>query len=190
MRILPVLLCLFLTVPAWAGPFGTEMGDSPDKFADLKKLEQYEGMSLYRAFNLPQKHSSFTSYILAFGDDGLAMIMASTKDYEDDHYGNTAKSEYNNVKEQLTKKYGRPVSVERLNTGSIWNEPRYFATSINKNERRHKSLWFDNLPDNLESVELEVRATNSGVTYLQLHYLYKNMVKAREKAKAANEGAL
>lgn len=190
MRILIMLLCFFLAAPAWAGPFGTEMGDTPEKFADLKKRETQRG-EMYTTVNPPQKHAAFVSYYLIFYDSvGLARVMATTRAYTDDAYGTAVKSAYGTLKAQLTEKYGKPECVESLNTGSIWNQPQYFTTSINKNEREHKSLWLDALPDNLESVTLEVQTLDNSTTYVRLNYAYKNMKEVREKAKAANQDAL
>ena len=190
MRIFTVLLCLFLAVPAWAGPFGTEMGDSPDKFADLEKIEQHGWLEAYSTSKPPQKHSDFEYYMFGFYEAGLVIVIATTRDFSDDNYGFGAKAQYYDIKKQLTDKYGKPVSTEKLNAGSIWDGPREFATSINVHDRVHKSVWLDKLPDNLESIKLEVLAKNKSTTYVQLHYVYKDMVKVRTKTRAENQGAL
>ena len=191
MRILTLLVCLFLVTPAWAGPFGTEMGDKPEKFSNLKNIEKYKEINVYSTANPPQKHASFDKYDLLFDDDaGLVIVLATTQDYRDDRYGHAAKSEYKMLKAQLTKKYGKPTCAEWLNVGSIWNQPQYFAVSINKNERQHLCVWSDDLSDDLEGVELEIKAINSSTTHVVLQYTYKNMEKVREKAKVADQGAL
>lgn len=190
MRSLALLLCLFWVAPVWAGPFGTEMGDSPEKFTGLEKYGQHWGLDVYITANPPQKHSSFEKYIFGFHEAKLAIIVATTQDYGDDRYGYTARSKYDIVKKQLTEKYGKPLCSESLNVGSIWDQPQDFSTSINKNERTHGCTWRKELPDNLESIHLQIATKNRNTTYLVLRYAYKNIVNAREKKKGVDQGAL
>lgn len=180
---------------AMAGPFGTEMGQTPEQFTNLKKVEvpspEAGIYTKYLTETMPKMNPDFALYSLIFGKDGLAKIIAASKVFKNDGYGNAIRNKYDEIKNQLTKKYGAPKSYDFLKNGSIWNKDKDFMMGIKTKDRVLQSFWKnDNLPDNLSSILLKVRALSphNGVIYLS--YEYKDFSSITEERKKLAEDAL
>ena len=119
MRAITFTLCLcLLFTQAYAGPFGTEMGDKPEKFG-----KTFNDLSPERGIRVtpPKQHSTFTIYELRFADDGLASVTALSDYYKRDRFASGAKSDYATLKKQLTEKYGQPLKEPSIfPKASIW----------------------------------------------------------------------
>lgn len=192
MRTLMAILtlgCFFaLAGLAVAGPFGTEMGQKPEDFQDLEKINESGYSTSYFTTNVPKQNSFFTGYGLTFGKNGLALVIGTSDSYENDAYGTHVKKDYEILKNQLTKKYGKPESFDFLKSQSIWNKDRDFAMSLLKNERKLESFWVENLPDNIASIHLRATASSPTETSFRLVYEYKNFDEIRkEKDKASRD---
>lgn len=186
--------CLGLAGLAQAGPFGTEMGQKPEQFTGLEKIEfkgpRAEIHSLYRAHTLPKMNPIFDRYILLFGRTGLARVLAYSKPYMNDSFGNQLQENFNTLKRQLTKKYGKPEEFDFLKDGSLWNKSRDFVMGIHKNERVLAASWENNLPDNLDAIMLKAEADSPTNSSLVLIYEYKNFKDMVEEIEKAAEDAL
>lgn len=180
---------------ALAGPFGTEMGQTPEQFTNLKTIKvtgpKAAIYSLYSTDTLPKMNDTFNHYTLLFGKHGLAKVVASSKIYPNDEYGIHVREEYETLKKQLIKKYGKPKSYDLLKKGSIWKEDNEFVMAIRCKDRVLASLWENNLPNNLKSILLEV---NAGLlpddTQLTLGYEYENFHSIAEELTKSAEDAL
>lgn len=198
MRTLMVALalgCFFsLAGLAVAGPFGTEMGQTPEQFTGLKEIEftgpRAEIHSLYRTETLPKMNPIFERYILLFGRNGLARVLAYSKSYMDDSFGQQLQEKFNTLKRQLTKKYGKPEEANFLKDGSLWTKSRDFVMGINKNERVLAAFWENDLPDNLASIVLKADAASPTSSFLVLIYEYKNFKDMVEEIEKRGEDAL
>lgn len=191
-----VLGCFFsLAGLAVAGPFGTEMGQTPEQFKNLQKIERptprEDVYTIYSTTVMPKTNDTFSNYTLLFGKNGLAKVLASSSSYTNDRYGTKAREEYEKVKKQLTKKYGEPKSYDFLKDGSIWDKDNEFAIAIWKEDRVLASGWVNNLPDNLNNILLKVGVGRApGDTQLTLGYEYNNFRAIMEEADKKSEDAL
>lgn len=182
MRAITFTLCLcLLFTQAYAGPFGTEMGDKPEKFG-----KTFNDLSPERGIRVtpPKQHSTFTIYELRFADDGLASVTALSDYYKRDRFASGAKSDYATLKKQLTEKYGQPQITEYLKSGGIYDKDSEFAASLYYKERFHFATWSNNLPDNLIEITLGIMGVSSDSVILGLVYKYKNhpnLEKSKEK---------
>lgn len=156
-----LLLCASLiSAPAFAGPFGTEMGDKPEKFKSL--MEVIPGFS-YGATSLPKTHTEFSSYSLFFAPSGLAFINASTGDKFDEK---KAKKKTVEIKKQLIEKYGSPAE-----------------------DKEQFVIWNKNLPANIESIILMCYKKEFQYR-IELKYWYKNFKEYKEAIRKNNIDAL
>ncbi|WP_302413144.1 hypothetical protein [uncultured Desulfovibrio sp.] len=186
MKVLLFLIAIFFAVtPAFAGPFGTEMGDPPSKFEGTLNAN-----NVIKDAKLPKQHSAFNYYELTFVNGGLATILAASPDFTNDRYGSGVRSTYDTLKEQLTSKYGKPVTIEQLKSGSIWNKDSEFVASIYKHERYHGSIWNKDLGDNLIEIKLLVTATSSSNATLAILYRYKNATEIDKNKEKSEKDAL
>lgn len=192
--IFSIAFFLCLSCIAQAGPFGTEMGQKPEQFTGLKKVEVTGSgtdiYTLYTTDTLPKTNPLFESYTLLFGKNGLAKVIATGKTYANDSYGNQVQEEYSTLKEQLTKKYGKPKSYDFLEDGSIWNKSKDFVMAVYRGERVLAAFWKTNLPDNIAAIGLNVKGVSPLGSYLSLTYEYKNFEAIAEEIKKAAEDAL
>ena len=170
------ILLLLATTLSYAGPFGTRMGEPKEEFTDLKPIEsENSGVEMYYTSKMPKRHSLFQQYILKFGDTGLVSIIAISKLFDNDRASLGALSAYDNLKKQLTEKYGEPKNLEFLHPNGIWKKDNEFAMSLVKNERQHTCDWTKNLPDDLKRIRLAIIGESGDCVKICLLYEYINI---------------
>lgn len=187
--------CFFsLAGLAVAGPFGTEMGQTPEQFKDLKKEEvkgpAAEVYSSYTTDTLPKMNPIFVQYTLVFGKEGLAKVIAHTEIFKDDRYGKQVQEDYATLLNQLTKKYGKPKKYDFLKDGSYWNKDKDFVMGLYTGERSLAAFWEKNLPDNIAGISLLVNGSSPVHSYLSLIYEYKNFAALADEIEKAAQDAL
>lgn len=186
--------CFFaLAGLAVAGPFGTEMGQTPEQFKGLTKenipVDPKIG-SQYVTNSLPKTNPLFQNYTLIFGKVGLAKVIAKSKFFLNDINGNEIKKAYAQLKEQLTKKYGEPKSYDFLHADSKWSEEKDFLMSLSVQERTLLSIWDKNLPDNISTILLQAVGLSPLNGALYLSYEYENFPALADEFEKAAEDAL
>lgn len=152
-------ICMtLLTAPAGslAGPFGTAMGDAPEKYGNLKRSRH----NLYDAERIPMPHSGLDRYQLGFGKTGLDRVVAFT-DYEQDPEGVKATPLYQDLRKALTEKYGKPSATEGNMAGSRWT--------------KGMAVWDKELPADLGKIILSIRSDNGRDSIVTIIYIYKNL---------------
>lgn len=193
MKIIFTLLSAFMFFASlsYAGPFGTTMGDSPDKYTDLKntKTNQF-GIERYQTTKMPKIHSSFEEYILDFGSTGLVSVMAVSEIFDNDRAGIKARNTYDTLKKQLSEKYGIPLVGEMLSPSSIWKKENEFIASIVHNERVHGCQWEENLPDNLKEIQLIIYGESYDRARVVINYKYINIDEVNKMQKKNEKDSL
>ena len=193
MRTLLLLLCLLLPNTIFAGPFGTYMGEPVSDFKDLVIDDQPDPkIAVYRTHILPKTNSVFEAYLLCFWEDGLSKIAAFGKENEHDGYGATSKNQYNKLREELTKKYGKPSEIVEIGPkkSAVLGRDEFFVVSLYEKKRMHLSYWNKNLPDDLESIVLEIKADVGHQSHVELTYEFKNFKNAVETMQNKDSDAL
>lgn len=165
---LSVLFLLLLAAPAWAGPFGTEMGDKPEKYQIFVDSGYFK-----LAKTMPKQHSAFDQYFLCFGAEGLEAVSGSTE--KSTNIQEILKS-YETLKAELQKKYGDPADMhEYLSSEKEFQEQIELLKGALSGERKHETVWNKNLPDNLADIKLWVAADSDRKKLgVMLLYRYKN----------------
>ena len=173
-----VCVCCWITI-AVAGPFGTEMGDRPEKFSGMIKYDDH-----YETSEVPSPHSLLKSYSLEFTKSSeLFAVSGITALYLNDITGVEVQTAYDQLKKDLISKYGKPVVQEALDSRSSLRSNDQFSLGIYKKERTHSSFWVDGitgkLPDDLYSIALMI-VTPRGEKdpAVILRYSYKNEPKS------------
>lgn len=174
--LLSIVLMSIVSGLSYAGPFGTQMGDQKDVFSDLKAVPQNKpGIEMYLTTNMPKRHSLFKEYLLIFGNNGLVSIGAFSNSFQNDKSAKHALVAYDNIKKQLTEKYGTSKSLEFFISDGIWKKDSEFAMSLKQNERQHACEWTQNLPDDLKLIRLMIIGESSSSVKIAILYEYTNI---------------
>ena len=138
-----------------ANPFGLEPGSTPPA-----------GMATYHLVlhSVPKPHPGFKTYMGSWRPDhGLVQVSASSDQFTGDPSAASARKLYDQVKRQLTQRYGEPQSNEAV-TDEIWADEREFCSSLGNGERDHACVWTKDdhqLDDNLNQIFLMVNSEDS-----------------------------
>lgn len=184
-----IIVCIFLSTTVMAGPFGTNMGDTKEKYSNLVKGNSYNN---YLTGIVPQKHEDFLFYSLVFSQKyGLVKITAISHPIENDNYGDKAKELFSKIRGQLRNKYGKEKNFyDFLNHGSIWKEPKYWSMGIRKNERTYSAFWdINNNEDNVKSILLKV-VSGENQNAISLSYEYIDAKKYFDEKEKDSADAL
>lgn len=174
-----------------AGPFGTRMGQPKDEFESLQKINSDKpGVETYITNNLSKRHSVFKNYVLDFAQNGLISILGMSETFANDRSAQAARNAYNNLKKQLTEKYGAPVVNESLNPDGLWKKDSEFAMALYKNDRQHGCEWTKNLPDDLKLIRLVLVSHSSDQVSVGLYYQYKNIEESQKAQEEMEKDSL
>jgi hypothetical protein len=176
-----------LSGPAMAsGPFGVGMGDPITKYRGRPSVTQ----GAYK-ITVPKPNDEFESYTaLATPKTGICKVWGIGRDHDNDRYGNGVRSAYDRLVKLLTEKYGSGNEISFLRSGALWKDTDEWVMSIKQKERTVAYFWSptngSNLPENLVGISLEVNATSSNSSYLDLTYEFANF-KSCKAAFATSE---
>jgi hypothetical protein len=124
---------------------------------------------------------------------GLCKLAAVGKDIRINSFGTQLKQDFDAVAEEIAQKYG-PSSegVDRLLSGSIWDEPEDWSMALSRQERYKYTMWkFDQVrEDKISTIELSARATDSNTGYLVLIYNSGKSEECEAEAKKARKPIL
>jgi hypothetical protein len=169
-------------------PFGLVWGQSESQVRALGVvLKEYQSKDYGKSFfatELPRALADQETAILSFGhDDKLWRIVAIGRANDRDPMGGSVKSRYNELREVLTEKYGRPTSVHRLGD-SIYAEAEYFLSGI----RQGKSFWYSSFEASSNvSAELAITASDSSTSRWRIIFEEKNLRRAFDASKKLQE---
>jgi hypothetical protein len=208
--ILSILYCLFASQASVAGPFGFECGMTKEQVIKLVgrdnvKASKDDADTLILA-TAPKAHPEFDTYFLTISPkNGLVRIYAAGKDIQTNRYGDRVKSAFIETQQALISTYGAPSEqFDFLNTGSAWEEPEYWMTGLQKEERTLSSYWKRDpkrclVPDpsvcqpalnsnHIVVISLHARASSDEVGFLSLGYEFEGFEEysASKKAKAGS----
>ena len=167
-----------LTTVAFAqetsGPFGLHKGLTQEQVIQIVgkgAVKEVKDDNL-RLFTVPKPHSVFEFYSLTISPkDGLLKIVAAGKDIKTNGFGESVHSSFIEIRDAISETYGQPkVTLDTLNTGSLWVETQYWMMGLLKGERVLGSLWGKALPNSIDGIALEGKALSLEKGYLVLTY--------------------
>lgn len=141
----------------------------------------------------PIPHPAFKEYGVRFSPkDGLVQVMAFSPPIETNESGEQLKSKFAEISDALTAKYGNGLKVDRLNHGSIWNEPNDWMMGLVKKDRTLETIWTgdkDKLPNRLTGVMVEVKALSSGSGLILLRYDFEGFAAYAQAKRQKRDSA-
>jgi hypothetical protein len=174
----------------FAQPFGIAEGTPTDKLMVLKELAPFA------YFITPKNsHPDIESYsVISTPEHGVCAVLGYGFTLNNDAYGTRVRDVFKKITGQLSDKYGNSKSYDFLNFGSIWNDPKYWAMSLHKNERHYSRFWDkeekSTLQNGIESIALSANSLGSDSTYIVIRFEYDNIAKCRAKMESVGSGAL
>lgn len=154
------------SLSAAAGPFGIEMGQP------LSELDVREEGPKPFLNSVPNPHPDFELYaVWASEETGVCSIVAISKEYTNDKYGDDIRDAITRFTKAFDKKYGPHKTVDLLRSGALWDGPDEWVMSIRQSERFFGAYWEkpQNAPD-LSHIEIQVIALNSDDSVIKLFY--------------------
>lgn len=187
-RLMYVLVLLLACGFVFAGPFGVEMGWFPLDFENagiaLTEFSKSNNITSYY-FTPKDSHPSFARYIVRIDSQyGTYDINAKTDSIESSSFGTAVKNEFEEIKDQLAMKYGKPQELDFLMPGSIWKEPEDWMMSLYKEERYLFSFWEED-QNNPNTIGLEAIASDRDSAFLELTYQSPQTHEIIERSKKA-----
>lgn len=165
---------LFAASSALAGPFGTAMGDSTEKFAGARAVAE----NVYVTTAMPENAPGFNGYMLNFADGGLCAVSAFA---DDDKVQENFLNVFTETMEQIVKEHGDPVeTLDPIWTGFLahGHTPQELKAKLHENANMPFGAAWD-LKDNadgLASVQLVLLPAGESRCAVILSYFYKNYV--------------
>ncbi|MBR3654246.1 MAG: hypothetical protein IKN62_02285 [Elusimicrobia bacterium] len=187
--IFPILMLTFIASTTFAGPFGLSKGMSVEEISKLSE-KGYEPTSPDNddryLFVPKKKHEVFKIYI-AFIDQekGLYSIRAVSEEIKTNDYGTELKNVFSDMVDRLSKIYGKPKIIDKINSDSHFKEDKHWMYTLGQGARTLAAGWIKgekdtNLPEELDSVAISVKADyHDG--YLILEYNFSNSAEIEEK---------
>lgn len=170
-----LIIGLFSNV-AFAAPFGFTMGMTLKEIAKKceGKVEHLED-DIYLVKPI-KDHPSFTQYnVLVDKKKGLYGIRAASPITKVNSYGTEIKSDFRSMKDRISKTYGEPEIIDKIDPNSSFNEDQYWMYTLNEGARHLVALWrSDSLADDLIYVGLGCVADGLYSAHLLLEYNFKN----------------
>lgn len=174
-------VCLFTSSAAFAGPFGSNMGDKVELYPGARSF----GNGTYTVTTMPESDAIYSWYMLNFAQDGLSAVSAFA---DGDDVQKDLLSLFTSTMEKLIAQYGAPAETldpfwtDFLNHGHNLQE---LQTALYENAHLPFGAAWDVKDDasgiaSAQLVLLPATATRSAVI---VSYFYKNYVE--EKAPAA-----
>ncbi|HVV78448.1 MAG TPA: hypothetical protein VHD59_02390 [Pseudolabrys sp.] len=172
-------------------PFGLTWGASAEEIrsagVDLKDFPSSDFGRSYVATKLSKVLSDQEATLLSFGfDNKLWRVVAVSRSFENDPYGASVKSRYQQLSDILTSKYGKGKPSHHLGD-SIFSDPRYFLAGI----KQGNSSWFTNFDSGKIFIQLGLTASDSSTGQWRIIFEHKDGRRAFEDGKRNKEkGAL
>lgn len=182
------------TLPERKGPFGLAGGMTIEELKSVSSITNGPSAGVYQTDKVPKPHPMFETYLLLVSEkSGLCKVAAIGKDFESNSFGHSVKSNFKEIENGLTEKYGKPDhAFDQVLAGSIWDDPEDFMMGLLRNERVLKSFWGGDkkeLIDGVHSIGLSANAIDMRTAYLSLQYEFSNIDDCMEEQKARmNEG--
>ncbi|MBO4706826.1 MAG: hypothetical protein J5647_13895 [Spirochaetaceae bacterium] len=175
-----VIISMLIT-SVFAAPFGLKMGMT------LTEIEnQCEGKPVFVQDDIylvtPIKsHPLFEEYAVFVNKTaGLYKICAISQAITVNKYGTELKNAFDNIKDRISKTYGKPRVIDEIDKKSIWKDDNDWFTALKEGARVLSAVWGENvqLADNLNSVVLNCAPDDRLIYYgkgiVILYYYFKN----------------
>jgi hypothetical protein len=170
-------------------PFGVELGVAlPPGFESAHRCTHADGLTGLTCDGVPQTLNGFDYYLIRKIDNRVAKVVAIGTTHQTDSHGYEVRAQFKRLHRLLSEKYSGPENdYDFLMSGSIWEDPEYFAMSLTKDERHLTSFWkVGNV-----TIVLKGSALDSNKTYLSLGYEHAGLTEqGSQETDATDSNAL
>ncbi len=183
------LLLILLAIPVllFSAPFGFSMGMTLDDLTQACDGVEPEHMEddCYYVFPV-KKHPLFKHYVAFIDDDkGLYCIKAVSDEISANDYGTEIQNAFSEIKERISKTYGRPRMIDEIAEDSLWKDDKYWVYSLAAGARTYAAFWKSSakneLKDDLTAVSIYVSAEKYPQTgWIILEYDFNNMQSVQD----------
>lgn len=160
-------------------PFGIEMHSSVDQIEILKGIEQGKYIVVP-----PRPHPLFSIYVVQATERiGIVWIKGIGDPNENDPYGTATRHQFEQLGEQLGRRYGHGEELDWIRSDALWTEDRDWAMSFVQNERALSRTWErprTQLPDDLHNVFLGVSGVDGSTTRVVVEYSSTRAAEAEQ----------
>lgn len=176
-KILLVVVLALVSGLLFAAPFGLRMGMDLGEIAsacDGRYPERFDN-DCYRIY--PKKSHPLFRYYYVYVDEskGLYRIEAKSDDIKSNNYGKELQDSFNEIKNRISKTYGLPVVIERIDNSSIWRDDSYWLIAVEEGARSLYASWNEDLKDDLKSIYIYVSAKGyQEKGWVNLEYRFTN----------------
>lgn len=170
-----------------AGPFGI---DTENFSLESYDCEPVNTTTFFKCSTIPNKHPDIESYIIQYAEKvGVCMIKGISVDIRDNVFGSNIQSKIEQIKEQISSKYGAGDDIRYLQSGSIWDEPEDWMVGLAKDERTFATEWNMATPiDGTSIIFLAAKAINRETGYFVVEF-YSSDHKKCDEVRNADEAS-
>jgi hypothetical protein len=123
------------------GPLGLKMSTSLN---ELEESPEEVSPFIFETLSVPKKHSAFESYQLRITPvNGLSSIRCKTPEITTSANGEQLREAFFSLKHRLERIYGSPIVVDKLSSGSQWNDENDWFNALYFNDRFLGAKWLD-----------------------------------------------
>ena len=173
-------------------PFGFERDIHPSQYGYCSETATD---AFYTCSTSPKPHSAFGYYLVYYMDGiGLCKVVGVGKDIENDRYGGKSRDIADEIAQQIEKKYGaHTAKLDFLSSGSLWDEPKYWMTGIDAEDRYYIYYWLEGegykKVADVTAISVAVRASGSRTGYVTAGFEFSALSRCVSAKDDADSGA-
>lgn len=168
-----ILLLAFLSISIFAAPFGLKKGMSINEIAAVcdGTAPKYAGNNCHYIFPA-KKHPLFQTYI-AFVDSekGLYCIQARSGNIKTNDYGTETKNAFAEIKDRVSKTYGNPKVIDKIEPNAVFKEEYYWLHALEKGARTYAAIWQSKSKNQLKDDLSCILIYASGDSYKEIGWI-------------------
>jgi hypothetical protein len=183
MRTAMLAACVFVAIAAGAQaqqapaaqpePFGFKQGMTKAEIIAMvgeKSVAAVDGDVLVLT-SAPNSNPAIDKYWVIVSDTtGLAKVQVTTKNVKTNSFGEALQGEFKGLQATLENQYGEVDTIDSLQPGSAWDDPRDWMTGLMHDERALAAVW------KLEGISIleQAVALSSSEGYVRVVYEFPN----------------
>ena len=185
--LLIIFISIFFPITIFAAPFGLSMGMSLEDLNEVCDGTEPKHIKddCYYVFPL-KKHPLFKHYV-AFVDNekGLYCIKAISDDIQTNNYGSEIQNAFAEIKERVSKTYGKPRIIDEIASDTLWKDDKYWVSALADGARTYACIWESSsknkLKDDLTDVSIYASAQRvPQMGWIILEYNFNNMQAVKD----------
>lgn len=134
-----------------------------------------------------KSHPLFEGYVVWISEaEGLYYIKGISREIQANSYGTEVKQEFAKLLSPLERKYGKFAKTDKISKDSLYQEDKYWMSSLAEGSRTFEAYWSVNEDDSekfggLTTISIGIRTQATYITdkaYICIEYGFANAVSA------------